>query len=167
MPVAPGQTLGAVEVGPYFDMIATLQAGDALGIDRMVKEGDVKRLEPLTPVVVVQVRESGRRGVPRIAVVTVLDGPSKGERLFVPQDSLGVFVERAARKKAAAPPPASDAKARANRASTQLRAAQNLEKLKKTAAALAAYRKVTADFPGTPKAAAAAERVKALEPKKP
>jgi hypothetical protein len=45
---------------------------------------------------------------------------------------------------------------------TLLKAGRNLEGLKKYPAALGYYRKVVKDFPGTPEAKAAAERVKAL-----
>ncbi|MFO0954601.1 MAG: YHS domain-containing protein [Isosphaeraceae bacterium] len=64
--------------------------------------------------------------------------------------------------KAAEPGKAVD---RAARGASLLRLGQNLEKSGKTAAALTYYRQVVRDFPGTPAAAAAELRVKALAPK--
>ena len=51
----------------------------------------------------------------------------------------------------------------ANRAATLLRIAQNLEKDGKSTAALKNFRQIVKDFPGTPAAKTAAERIKALE----
>ncbi len=50
-----------------------------------------------------------------------------------------------------------------NRAATLLKRGQDLEKIDKTAAALGYYRQVVKDFPGTPAAKTAAERIKAIE----
>ena len=52
--------------------------------------------------------------------------------------------------------------AKASKAASQLRLAQNLEKSGKTAAALQYYRDLVKDFAGTPEAKTAAERIKAL-----
>ena len=49
------------------------------------------------------------------------------------------------------------------RAATALRLAQNLEKSGKTATALKSYKQIVKDYPGTPQARTAAERIKALE----
>jgi TolA-binding protein len=46
-----------------------------------------------------------------------------------------------------------------------LQSGRNLEKSGKTAAALGYYRQVIKDFPGTPAAETAADRVKALSPR--
>jgi YHS domain-containing protein len=51
----------------------------------------------------------------------------------------------------------------ANRAATLLRISQNLEKDGKSAAALKSFRQIVKDFPRTPAAKTAAERIKALE----
>jgi YHS domain-containing protein len=51
----------------------------------------------------------------------------------------------------------------ANRAATLLRIGQNLEKDGKSGAALKNFRQIVKDFPGTPAAKTAAERIKALD----
>jgi hypothetical protein len=52
---------------------------------------------------------------------------------------------------------------RSTRAATLLRIGQNLEKSAKTDAALAAYRRIVKEYPNTPAARNAAERIKVLE----
>lgn len=58
-----------------------------------------------------------------------------------------------------------DAAAATRKAASLLKLGQNLEKADKTTAALGYYRQVVKDYPGTPAAKTAAERIKALEPR--
>lgn len=53
----------------------------------------------------------------------------------------------------------------ATRAATALRIAQNLEKSGRADPALKSYRQVVKDYPGSPQAKTAAERIKILEKK--
>ena len=68
----------------------------------------------------------------------------------------------------AKPAPKPDAKSQAPdklaaKAATALRFAQNLEKSGKSAAALKSYKQIVKDYPGTPSARVASQRIKAIE----
>jgi hypothetical protein len=96
--------------------------------------------------------------------VRVLDGEFKDQIRFVPEESVARMVPAPVAPKAKPkyqPRPADPA----TRAATTLRSAQNLEKAKKVPAALGIYRQVVQDYPGTPEAKSAAERIRALDGK--
>jgi hypothetical protein len=85
----------------------------------------------------------------KILEVRPVDGPHRDKALYVTEPHVARLIP--------APAPSADA-----RAATLLRSAQNLEKAGKAAGASAMYRQVVKDFPGTPQARSAAERLKAL-----
>jgi hypothetical protein len=110
--------------------------------------------------------------------VRVLDGEHKGKALFVSLGSVALMRSNAdelVRKRRAEEVAAKDSAKRASkeaakakqatpeaRAASLLNIASNLEKSGKTKAALENYRKVVKDFPDTPAAVEASDRIKAL-----
>ncbi len=111
--------------------------------------------------------------------VRILDGPHKGKLLYTSIDNITRFKmeddtakgRRGSKKKTmvkqpksamGAPQPAKPLDATAKAASL-LRLAQNLEKSGKRSGALEFYRKVITQYPNTPGAKTASERIKALE----
>jgi hypothetical protein len=85
----------------------------------------------------------------RLLEIRPIDGPFRDQALYVTEPHVGRLIP--------APSPTAD-----SRAATRLRSAQNLEKAGKAAAAIAMYRQIVKDFPGSPQAKAAAARLKAL-----
>ncbi len=72
---------------------------------------------------------------------------------------------RSKRTKNGTPPQPAKAVEPSARAASLLKMAQNLEKSKKTTAALGYYRQIAKDFPETPQAKEALEQIKKLDPK--
>jgi hypothetical protein len=85
----------------------------------------------------------------KIFEVRPTDGPHRDKALYVTEPHVARLIPAAA--------PSAEA-----RAATLLRSAENLEKAGKAAGAAAMYRQVVKDFPGTPQAKSATERLKAL-----
>lgn len=164
------------------------QNNDAL--DKLEDSHKILTFEPGTPVQILElapipmVRNGQAVGGVICASVQVLSGPSRGKTVYTTPGFLAQYVAGAvqpattsekrktskavsrrkppAEKKATAEAPAPDPAAQA--AST-LRIAQSLEKAGKTKGAVDFYRQLLKQYPASPQAKTAAERIKALEGK--
>ncbi len=174
----------ATEPRAFDELAKSAAAGDRAGIEQVVGSGQASRIARGTPVLIlrdlkpppgpVQTMSStdlharAQAGVgaapepPYPVEVRFLAGKLAGQTRFMSRESLGEpFYQGAAKKpkgKGEPKPPAEPA----GRAAILLRQAQNLEKSKKLAPALTYYRQVVKDFPDSPQATTAAERIKAM-----
>lgn len=155
----------------YIDFHAAIQAGDPDGVDVILGKKWAVRVPLRTKVRVTEAVTVGNVPWPpsvtdQIPVdrlgfrtVRIIEGPSKGMLVEIPTRNLQVIGENALAEQ---PAPAAKKADPAKRAATLLAMAKSLEKLEKTPAALKAYQEIVSDYPATPAAKEAAERVKVL-----
>jgi hypothetical protein len=168
----------------YRDFAKSLEAGDTVGINKLTAQKMLVRLAKGTQVLILKrYRPESSRGPWTIGnaiqtaldgpgprgkyplEVRVIDGPHKDQVWFVPEESVAHMIpapQPKTRKSARKPAPAAKPVDPAVRATTLLRSARNLEEARKNAGALTLYRSVVQDYPGTPQAATASERIKVL-----
>jgi hypothetical protein len=168
----------------YRNFATSLEAGDTVGINKLTEQKMLVRLAKGTQVLILKRYRSesssgpwtignaiqtaldgpGPRGRYPLEV-RVIDGPHKDQVWFVPEESVAHMVpapQPKTRKPVRKPAPVSKPIDPSTRATTLLRSAQSLEVARKNAGALTLYRQLVKDYPSTPQAAAASERIKAL-----
>jgi hypothetical protein len=161
----------ARDFSAYVEMLKSIKARDKEGLDQLAARKRIFLVEPGTQVRVLQHNSSSKnrneRGLEEYSMeVRLLDGPFKGEAGFMhpwePEDTFAApppAAKKMAKKAAkAAPAPPSPA----DRASSKLQVARNLEKAGETVNAIASYQEIVKDFGTTPSAVTAKERLKAL-----
>jgi hypothetical protein len=169
----------------FRDYARSLRARDRAGMREMREAGKMIELESGASVLVIDVEEvrysEGEYETSTMITVRLLDGEKKGQKLCTPAYYAARLVPRPgtilaspaerAEKVADADRAQSrrdeataeaDRKAKVSRAESLLLAARNLEKGGKAKAAIENYRRIVAEFGGTPSAKPAAERIKAL-----
>jgi hypothetical protein len=138
----------AVGISPadYLRFWHFLIFNDLGGVDRLFGKQRIVQMPSQTPVKVVSPHVHKIADEELILVgVEVLKGPRQGKLYWVEQSGVTRLVSRSQ-----------------NEAAALLRSAQDLEKVGKSAEALASYRRIIRDYPGTLEAKSAVERSKAL-----
>jgi hypothetical protein len=155
----------------YSDLMKAIRSADPEGVQRLVAAGRAFAVKAGTRARVVGVTILGPPNGPIPSdilpfdrngrrKVRVIDGPLSGRVFELPARNL-----RPADEPEAEEPVAKQAPDPVKRAASLLTIAKSLEKLKKTKAALDTYRQVVREYPQTPSAKEAGERIKALEGK--
>lgn len=192
----PYAVVAAVSVDEFVNCFQAQFAHDNAAIDAMEKEkkiflldaGTAVQVIALTPIPVARVqlpRGIATRGA-FCTEIKVLDGEEKGKVLYTVMQQVVRYVtvpaaenEPAPRTKTGKsksvktkkkPPPAAAAKPAADpnaRAESMLKLGQNLEKAGKTAGAIEFYAKVIKQFPQSPQARSAEQRIKAIGKRSP
>jgi hypothetical protein len=157
-------------------------AGDAVGVNDFFAKNPGVRIARGTQILIVQVlrpslpshRVSSMMSLDGFPIapkgtypleVRILDGELRDQKRFVPEDAVAHMIPAPVvpgRKKVVRALPSSKPANPAARAATLLRSAQNLDKAGKSAGALALYRQVVQEYPGTPQATMATGRIQAL-----
>jgi hypothetical protein len=146
-------------------LINAVQIGDSVGVEAL----GLPRVKIGTKVLVMNqegyLNDANVGGLPCDGrggrVVRILEGEHKGKQVIIPARNLRLLAEmKPAQPKPERPKPAATP---SSRAKSLLRSAQNLEKMEKLPAALKDYRQIIADFPDSPEAKTAAERLKKLD----
>jgi hypothetical protein len=156
---------------PEFDKL--LRAKDNEGFEEMIAKGQVLFVKNGTPVRILEVHENQFLAKHAVLEVRFQDGQAKGRKGFIDRVWVARLIERPAERKAgpkasqpATTKPELDPAEKAKREGvrkldTLMRTAKALEK-SNIKGAIENYREVVKDFPDTPEAKAAAERIKAL-----
>jgi hypothetical protein len=157
-------------------------AGDAVGVNDFFAKNPGVRIARGTQILIIQVlrpslpshRVSSMMSLDGFPIapkgtypleVRILDGELKDQKRFVPEDAVAHMIPAPVvpgRKKVVRSLPSSKPADPVARATTLIRSAQNLEATGKLAGALAIYRQVVQEYPGTPQAVTAAGRIQAL-----
>lgn len=185
-------TPACVDRGAFQDLAKFLKAGDRVGVDRLLGAKDVVKVPRGVSVLILRrfrperSTTVGRSYSPAEYAqllqnkalapqdetnypleVRILDGDLGGSVRFVPEACVArmIPIPTQARKprKIVRPPAPTKPADPAAKAETALGMARGLEKAKKPAAALKYYRQVLKDYPGSPQAKTAQERIKTLE----
>jgi hypothetical protein len=181
----PIASWAGASVQDYKTFVQLTNASNDAAIDRLEDDRKVFGFDPGTRVQVVEItmtelfrNEQGVAAFP-CASVRILVGSEKGKLLYTDARELVQYVAASAeppatpqpkrkaarglRKKTPAETSAKPVADPAARAATSLRMAQSLEKAGKTKGALDLYRQLLKQYPASPQAKTAAERVKVLE----
>lgn len=143
----------------YDEYWKSVKIKDVAGLDDLGRQGLSFVLRRGTELLVLEVEPPNKDDVrPPCATVRVMSGPLTGKKLWIIRYAVNRMVKNAYYK----PKPEKKLADPAEWAKRALVTAKGLEASGKTAAALTTYRRVVADVPGTPPAAEAAARVKAL-----
>jgi hypothetical protein len=157
-----------------------LAAKDREGYRELEDQGKLASVRTGSKVRILEFHEFPADGDIRDAIeVRVLNGPLEGKRVCVLESRVVRLIQKEAPAKAAQAPPPKPAPTegddedkhepvklspqRSNRATTLLTVARNLEKSGKSEGAVAQYRRIMKEFPGSAEAETAAERIRALE----
>ena len=156
----------------YDKLYDAIRTGDSDGIDILVRDHDVARLKMGTKVRVTEALQDhhadtipcDNRGGRKVRIV---EGEYKGQEVIIPARNLRMFPNN--RRPNNRRP--NNRKARTTEAVcfpvvpseiALLRSAQNLEKMGKLAAAKSDYQQIIVDFPDSPEAKVASDRLKEL-----
>ena len=144
----------------YDKLYDAIRTGDSDGIDILVRDHDVARLKMGTKVRVTEAFNHHADTIPCDnrggRKVRIVEGEYKGQEVIIPARNLRMFPEQ---PKAEQPKPSASPSSRAR---SLLRSAQNLEKMGKLAAAKSDYQQIIVDFPDSPEAKVASDRLKEL-----